>query len=49
MGSKTKPVMGVIAPSSRPTLGAAFWLASFLSVPVCGVLFLLEALWRWVF
>ncbi|WP_238547762.1 hypothetical protein [Meridianimarinicoccus roseus] len=46
MKSAANTVLGVNAPPPRPTRAGAFWLACLLSVPVFGVLSVLEWLWR---
>jgi hypothetical protein len=46
MRERPKPVLGVVAPSPRPTAAGAFWLASVVSVPVFLLLTLLDLLWR---
>lgn len=40
------PVLGVTAPRARPTMAGAFWLAMMISLPVGGVICLIEILWR---
>jgi hypothetical protein len=45
MKRSQKPVLGVHAPATRPTLYAAFCVATALSIPVACVLWVVEWFW----
>jgi hypothetical protein len=49
MHRSRNPVHGISAPPARPTFRGALWLACLLSLPVFGVLGLIELIWRAVF
>ncbi|WP_201742133.1 hypothetical protein [Mangrovicoccus ximenensis] len=46
MRRKPVLVLGIAAPRARPTLAAAFWLASAVSIPVGAVLITIEGALR---
>ncbi|WP_161470919.1 hypothetical protein [Tropicimonas marinistellae] len=41
-------VLGVTAPPPRTTLRSSLWLASALSLVTAPLLFVIEAIWRWI-
>lgn len=42
---KKRTVLGVYAPTPRPTVAGLFLLATALALPVGGVLWLIEMIW----